>query len=155
MRRRGPRDADVERLAAAAGVRLNLEMAATDEMVAIARRLRPAACCLVPERRAELTTEGGLDAAGHAAALRPQVAALRDAGIRVSLFIDPAPEQIEASSKAGAQVVELHTGRYCEAALEGDAEALDVALDRLRVAQPAQRGADLVSAAHQAAAGST
>ena len=80
--RRHIRDADVERLAAAAGVRLNLEMAATDEMVALARRLRPAACCLVPERRAELTTEGGLDAAGQAAALRPQVAALREAGVR-------------------------------------------------------------------------
>ena len=112
--RRHIRDADVERLAGAAEVRLNLEMAATDEMVAIARRLRPAACCLVPERRAELTTEGGLDAAGQARALRPHVAALRDVGIRVSLFLDAAPHQLEAAAELGAEVVELHTGHYAE-----------------------------------------
>ena len=112
--RRHIRDTDIERIAATPGVRLNFEMAATDEMVAIARRVRPAACCLVPERRAEVTTEGGLDAAGHMDALRPHVAALRDAGIRVSLFLDPDPAQLGAAAALGAPVVELHTGAYAE-----------------------------------------
>lgn len=112
--RRHIRDADIERIASTPGVRLNFEMAATDEMVAIARRVRPAACCLVPERRAEVTTEGGLDAAGHMDALRPHVAALRDAGIRVSLFLDPDPAQLDAAAALGAPVVELHTGAYAE-----------------------------------------
>ena len=112
--RRHIRDADVERLASAHAVRLNLEMAATEEMVAIACRLRPAACCLVPERREEVTTEGGLDAAGQREALAPRVAALRDAGIRVSLFLDPEPEQLRAAAALGAACVELHTGAYAE-----------------------------------------
>lgn len=112
--RRHIRDADIERIAATPGVRLNFEMAATDEMVAIALRTRPAACCLVPERRTEVTTEGGLDAAGHMDALRPQVAALRGAGIRVSLFLDPDPRQLDAAAALGAPVVELHTGAYAE-----------------------------------------
>ena len=112
--RRHIRDADVERLAEAHAIRLNLEMAATDEMVAIACRLRPAACCLVPERREEVTTEGGLDAAGQVEALRPKVAALRDAGIRVSLFLDPDPAQLQAAAALGAACVELHTGAYAE-----------------------------------------
>lgn len=112
--RRHIRDADIERIAATAGVRLNFEMAATGEMVAIALRVRPAACCLVPERRAEVTTEGGLDAAGHMDALRPHVEALRGAGIRVSLFLDPDARQLDAAAMLGAPVVELHTGAYAE-----------------------------------------
>jgi pyridoxine 5-phosphate synthase len=100
-------------------------------MLAIATRHRPNACCLVPERRAELTTEGGLDVAGQAAHLTEYAATLRAAGIRVSLFIDPAAEQIEAAAKTGADIVELHTGRYCEAALAGDTEHRKVELSRL------------------------
>jgi pyridoxine 5-phosphate synthase len=116
--RRHISDADIAALKQQISRPLNLEMAVTGEMQAIALKHRPHACCLVPERRAELTTEGGLAVAGQLERLTPFVAALREAGIRVSLFIDPAPEQIEASAKAGAQVVELHTGRYCEVALE-------------------------------------
>jgi pyridoxine 5-phosphate synthase len=112
--RRHIRDADLERLRAEISVPLNMEMAATQEMVAIALRLRPNACCIVPERRAEVTTEGGLDAAGQQAALAPMVAALRDAGIRVSLFIDPDIRQLEAASALQADIVELHTGAYAE-----------------------------------------
>ena len=112
--RRHIRDTDLERIAAAPEIRLNFEMAGTDEMVAIALRLRPAACCLVPEKRTEVTTEGGLDAAGQMTALRPKVAALREAGIRVSLFLDPEIRQLEAAAALGAEVVELHTGAYAE-----------------------------------------
>lgn len=97
------------------GAPLNLEMAVTDEMVAIARRLHPHAVCLVPERRAEVTTEGGLDAAGAGPMLGTAIAALGEAGCRVSLFIDPDPRQLEAAARLGAPVVELHTGSYCEA----------------------------------------
>ncbi|RMF96362.1 MAG: pyridoxine 5'-phosphate synthase [Gammaproteobacteria bacterium] len=96
--------------------RLNLEMAVTDEMLDIARALRPADCCLVPERREELTTEGGLDVVGALARVRDACAALSEAGIRVSLFVDPDPAQLDASVEAGAPVVELHTGAYAEAA---------------------------------------
>jgi pyridoxine 5-phosphate synthase len=110
--RRHIRDDDVVRARAELAAPLNLEMAATDEMVAIALGLRPHACCLVPERRAEVTTEGGLDAAAGGSALADHVAALREAGIRVSLFIDPEPRQIEAAAALGAPVVELHTGAY-------------------------------------------
>ena len=117
--RRHIRDSDVERLMAE-GIRLNFEMAATDEMVAIACRLRPPACCLVPERRAEVTTEGGLDAAGQAAALAPFIDRLRGAGIRVSLFLDPDAAQLDAAKQLGAEVVELHTGAYAE----GDSDAV-------------------------------
>ncbi|MBV9654847.1 MAG: pyridoxine 5'-phosphate synthase [Acetobacteraceae bacterium] len=112
--RRHIRDGDVQLVRNELAVPLNLEMAATDEMVAIARALRPHACCLVPERRAEVTTEGGLDAAGQIEALRPIVAALGEAGIRVSLFIDPDPSQLRAAAALGAPVVELHTGAYAE-----------------------------------------
>jgi pyridoxine 5-phosphate synthase len=108
-------DDDIRRLVAEIEVPLNLEMAATEEMVAIALRLRPRACCLVPEKRAERTTEGGLDVAGQREALRPVVRALRDAGIRVSLFVEPATPQLEAARSIGAPVVELHTGAYCDA----------------------------------------
>ena len=112
--RRHIRDADLERIAGCPEIVLNFEMAATDEMVAMACRLRPHGCCLVPERRTEVTTEGGLDAAGQADALRPKVQALRDAGIRVSLFLDPAAHQLHAARDLGAEVVELHTGAYAE-----------------------------------------
>jgi pyridoxine 5-phosphate synthase len=109
--RRHIRDADIER-ARALAIPLNMEMAATAEMVRIACALRPHACCLVPERREEVTTEGGLDVAGQRAALGPVVAALRDAGIRVSLFVDPERAQLDAAAGLGASVVELHTGAY-------------------------------------------
>jgi pyridoxine 5-phosphate synthase len=110
--RRHITDADIARLAAEIPLPLNLEMAATPEMLAIALKHRPHAACIVPERRAERTTEGGLDAAGHKATLGPMVARLADAGVRVSLFIEPADEQIEAALALGAPVVEFHTGRY-------------------------------------------
>lgn len=112
--RRHIRDKDMERLRAEVAAPLNMEMAATDEMVGIALGLRPHACCLVPERRAELTTEGGLNVAGQLETLTPKVQKLVQADIRVSLFIDPSPAQIEAAAKIGAQVVELHTGAYAE-----------------------------------------
>lgn len=112
--RRHIRDDDVTRIREAIGVPLNLEMAATAEMVEIARAVRPHACCLVPERRAEVTTEGGLDAAGQEAALAGVVGTLKAAGIRVSLFIDPDPVQLRAAARLGAPVVELHTGSYAE-----------------------------------------
>jgi len=110
--RRHITDADIARLAAEIPLPLNLEMAATEEMLGIALRHRPHAVCIVPERRQERTTEGGLDAAGHIATLRPMVARLAGAGIRVSLFIEPAPEQLAAAGAIGAPVVEFHTGRY-------------------------------------------
>ena len=112
--RRHIRDTDLERLRTEVDAPLNMEMAATDEMIAIAQTLRPHACCLVPERREELTTEGGLDVAGQAKTLTPRVHALKASGIRVSLFIDPNPAQIAAAAATGAQVVELHTGAYAQ-----------------------------------------
>ena len=112
--RRHIRDDDLARIRAALGVPVNLELAATDEMVRIALQHRPHAACIVPERRVEVTTEGGLDAAAQARALRPVVAALRAGGIRVSLFIDPDPAQIRAAVDLGAPVVELHTGAYAD-----------------------------------------
>jgi pyridoxine 5-phosphate synthase len=107
-------DDDIERLMAALAIPLNLEMAATGEMVRIALRHKPHAACIVPEKREELTTEGGLDAVGGHNHLKPIVAELGKAGIRVSLFIDPEPAQLDAAVSLGAPVVELHTGRYCE-----------------------------------------
>ena len=112
--RRHIRDADIDRLRAAITVPLNLEMAATEEMVANALRVRPNAACIVPERRAEVTTEGGLDAAGQIETLRPMVAGLRAAGIRVSLFVDPEARQLQAAADLHADIVELHTGAYAE-----------------------------------------
>ncbi len=135
--RRHIRDADMERLKAELRVPLNFEMAATAEMVAIATRLRPHAACLVPERREERTTEGGLDVAGNLPALCDVVAALTAAGIRVSLFVEPDPRQLDAAVAAGAPVVELHTGTYCEA--EGEARRRE--LDRLAAA--ARHGASI------------
>ncbi len=114
--RRHIQDADVRALRQALRVRLNLEMANVPEIVAIALEVRPDEVCLVPEKRRELTTEGGLDAAGRRAALRETVARLRDAGIVASLFLDPDVRQLEAAAAIGAPVVELHTGTYCNAA---------------------------------------
>lgn len=109
-------DADVERMAGCTCTKLNMEMAATDEMRDIALRIRPDDVCIVPERRAELTTEGGLDVVRHRARIADLVAAFNDAGIRTSLFIDPHQRHIEASCEVGAPAVELHTGAYAEAA---------------------------------------
>lgn len=113
--RRHITDDDISRLIGAIDLPLNLEMAATAEMQAIALRHRPHACCLVPERREERTTEGGLDAVAGHNHLVPYVARLRDAGIRVSLFIAPDTVQVEAAARLGVPVVELHTGPYCHA----------------------------------------
>jgi pyridoxine 5-phosphate synthase len=120
--RRHIQDHDVQRMRAALQTRMNLEMAATDEMIAIAREVRPQDVCLVPEKRTEVTTEGGLDVAGQRSRLRDCCAALREAGMRVSMFIDPDPAQIEAAHEIGAPVVELHTGAYAEASGEHQAK---------------------------------
>lgn len=113
--RRHIRDDDIARIQAATDLPLNLEMAATDEMVEIALRHKPYAVCIVPERREERTTEGGLDAAGQHNRLAPIVSRLADAGIRVSLFITPDPRQLEAALRLNAPVVEFHTGEYAHA----------------------------------------
>ena len=123
--RRHIRDADIERLVARLPIPLNFEMAATEEMVGIALRHHPHAACIVPERREEVTTEGGLDVVGQQNRLRPLVGRLAEAGIRVSLFIEAEPAQLEAARRVGAPVVELHTGRYCE--LEGEDRARELA----------------------------
>lgn len=115
--RRHIQDADVYRLAQVMTTRMNLEMALTDEMLAIACDVRPAWVCIVPEKRQELTTEGGLDVIAHQARLKTAIAQLHDAGIQVSLFIDPEYAQIDASITLGADAIELHTGRYAEAHL--------------------------------------
>ena len=122
--RRHITDEDIDRLMAEIALPLNLEMAATEEMLAIALRHRPHAACIVPERREERTTEGGLDAAGQFDHLKPMVQALGAAGIRVSLFIEADPKQIEAAVRLGAPVVEFHTGAYAHA--EGAAQTAEL-----------------------------
>ncbi len=125
--RRHISDDDIARLTREIELPLNLEMAATREMLDVALRHRPHAACIVPERRNEVTTEGGLDAAGGQKQLAPFVRALAEAGIRVSLFIDPEPRQLAAAKALGAPVVELHTGAYCDAsaaAREGELRRL-------------------------------
>lgn len=112
--RRHIQDRDVEMLRDILLTRMNLEMAVTDEMLEIAERIKPEDCCLVPERRAELTTEGGLDVVGHRERLRDACARLKAAGVRVSLFVDADPVQIEASADVGAPVIEIHTGHYAD-----------------------------------------
>jgi pyridoxine 5-phosphate synthase len=119
--RRHIRDDDISRLMERLTIPLNLEMAATDEMLAIALRHRPHAACIVPEKREERTTEGGLDAAGQRNMLQHYVAELGYANIRVSLFIEPDPHQVDAAIRLGAPVVEFHTGRYAH--LDGEARA--------------------------------
>ncbi len=116
--RRHISDDDIERLSAGIDLPLNLEMAATEEMLEIALRHAPHAACLVPEKRQEVTTEGGLDVVGGLAELRPYCERLAEAGIRVSLFVDPDTAQLEAAKTLAVPVVELHTGAYCEAFLE-------------------------------------
>ena len=144
--RRHIQDADVDALRAALRIPMNLEMAATAEMVAIALRVRPADVCLVPERREEITTEGGLAVAGHEAALRDVVARLRGGGARVSMFIDPEVSQIEASARIGADAVELHTGRYAERA-DAASAAPELAALRIAVAHGQSLGL-IVNAGH-------
>lgn len=122
--RRHIMDEDIAGLIGGIALPLNLEMAATEEMVAIALRHRPHAACIVPERREEVTTEGGLDAAGQHNHLKPLISELRTAGIRVSLFIEPDARQLDAAISLGAQVVEFHTGRYAHS--EGDERAIEL-----------------------------
>lgn len=146
--RRHITDPDIEALSALcleADRPLNLEMAVTDEMLAIALKHRPHAACLVPERREEVTTEGGLDVLGQVARIRPVVQALSQAGVRVSLFIEPDPAQVDAAVAVGAQVVEFHTGRYCH--VTGDERAAE--FERLKAAAERAAAAGLeVHAGH-------
>ncbi len=127
-------DEDIQLLATQIDLPLNLEMAATDEMLAIALRHKPHACCLVPEKRRELTTEGGLDVVGGQKMLAPFVEKLAAHGARVSLFINPDGAQISAAKDLGVGVVELHTGTYCEAFIHQDKPTLEAELARLREA---------------------
>ncbi|WP_218310177.1 pyridoxine 5'-phosphate synthase [Alteromonas antoniana] len=120
--RRHIKDRDVTLLAQTINTRLNLEMAVTDEMLAIAEDIRPAFCCLVPEKREELTTEGGLDVAGNQAVIKEACTRLADAGIQVSLFIDADEQQIDAAIACGAPYIEIHTGQYAEAKTESEQE---------------------------------
>ena len=144
--RRHIQDRDIDLLRTMIGTRLNLEMAVTDEMVGIARRMRPAACCLVPEKREELTTEGGLDVVGGFERIRAAALNLGEAEIEVSLFIDADPGQIEAAARTGAPVIELHTGHYAEAATERERGE---ELERLRRAATMAEGLSLkVNAGH-------
>jgi pyridoxine 5-phosphate synthase len=129
--RRHISDSDIRRLKAELTCPLNLEMAATEEMLDIALRHLPNACCLVPERREERTTEGGLNVIGGGAQLARVVRDLKAAGIRVSLFIEPDAGAIEAAAAIGADIVELHTGAYCEKALEDDVKGVAGEVDRL------------------------
>lgn len=129
--RRHIQERDVELLKDILLTRMNLEMAVTDEMLAIAERLRPEECCLVPERREELTTEGGLDVAGQKSRMREACQRLAGAGVRVSLFVDADPAQIEAAAEAGAPVIEIHTGHFADAATP---QARQAELERIRAA---------------------
>lgn len=139
--RRHISDADIERLIEEIDLPLNLEMAATPEMLAIALRHRPHAACIVPEKRQEVTTEGGLDVVGACEALKHVVEPLAAAGIRVSLFVDPDPAQLDACAAINAPVVELHTGKYCDT----QGAAREAELERLRAAarHGAQRGLEV------------
>ncbi|NND19355.1 MAG: pyridoxine 5'-phosphate synthase [Silicimonas sp.] len=130
--RRHISDRDIEGLMDVLGVPLNFEMAATDEMQEIALRHRPHAVCIVPEKREERTTEGGLEVAQDENRLAHFIAPLRDAGCRVSIFIAADRRQIEAANRIGAQVIELHTGAYCDAHADGRTEDRDTELERLR-----------------------
>jgi pyridoxine 5-phosphate synthase len=144
--RRHIQDRDVEALRHILQTRMNLEMAATPEMAAVATRIRPADCCLVPERREELTTEGGLDVASRQTELTDYCAGLAEAGIRVSLFINPDPIQVEAALAIGAPVVEIHTGGYADA---NDPYTRALELDRIYQAVALGTGLGLnVNAGH-------
>jgi len=132
--RRHIRDDDMARLKAAISKPLNFEMAATEQMLDIALRTKPHACCLVPEKRTERTTEGGLDVAGQHDHLKPFIAELSRAGVRVSLFIEPSREALEAAASLKAPVVELHTGAWCDAIAQGERDKADHEFARLRTA---------------------
>jgi pyridoxine 5-phosphate synthase len=143
--RRHIQERDVEIVRQTLQTRMNLEMAITDDMIAFAQRLRPHDCCLVPERRQELTTEGGLDVAGQRKRVTDACRRLADAGIRVSLFIDADPAQLDAAEQTGAPVIEIHTGHYAD--LEGEARNQELA----RIERAVQQGLDLklqVNAGH-------
>jgi len=141
--RRHIRDDDMRRLKAELSAPLNFEMAATDEMVAIAIATRPHACCLVPEKRSERTTEGGLDVVGGHDHVRAATLALSRVGIRVSLFVEPSPSAIAAARSIGAPVVELHTGAWCDAIAHGETERAVSEFERIRVAAVAAAAAGL------------
>jgi pyridoxine 5-phosphate synthase len=144
--RRHIQDQDVEVLRRLVQTRMNLEMAAADDIVTFACRIRPQECCLVPERRQELTTEGGLDVVGGLRNITAVCARLAAAGVRVSLFVDADPDQIAAAAKTGAPVIEIHTGRYADAESD-DARRLEL----VRIEQAVQQGRDLklqVNAGH-------
>lgn len=135
--RRHIQDRDVRMLKDILQTKMNLEMAVTEEMLGIAESVRPADCCLVPERREELTTEGGLDVAGQQSRIRGACQRLADAGVRVSLFIDAEPVQIEAAAACGAPVIEIHTGHYADAPDEGAVQA-----ELSRIEKAVQLGAE-------------
>jgi len=144
--RRHIQERDVELLKSILQTRMNLEMAVTDAMVAYAVRTQPEECCLVPEQRHELTTEGGLDIVTHASKVRLACSTLKDAGVRVSLFVDAEAAQIEAAAQSGAPAIEIHTGRYADAQ---SADARGEELGRIELA--VQQGLDLglqVNAGH-------
>src|SRR3954471_3062263 len=147
--RRHIRDDDMARLKAEISKPLNFEMAATDDMLAIALQTKPHAVCLVPERREELTTEGGLDAAGQHNALAPFIAKLNDAGVRVSLFIAADSRQIEMAAKLHAPVIEIHTGAWCDAVVDGHAANAEAEWQRIVAGTALARSAGLeVHAGH-------
>ena len=147
--RRHIRDDDMARLKAEIEKPLNFEMAATPDMLGIALATGPHAVCLVPERREELTTEGGLDAVGQHNALRPFIAQLNDAGVRVSLFIAADPRQIEMAAKLGAPVIEIHTGAWCDAVVDGHAAKAEAEWQRIVAGAALARSAGLeVHAGH-------
>ncbi len=147
--RRHIRDDDMARLKAEISKPLNFEMAATDEMVAIALKTKPHAVCLVPEKRTERTTEGGLDAVKQRAQLAPAIQTLKAAGIRVSLFIGAQPAQIEAAAELGAPVIEIHTGSWCDALTEGRAGEANTEWELIRAGAQMAKGLGLeVHAGH-------
>lgn len=147
--RRHIRDADMQRLKAEISKPLNFEMAATDDMIRIALGVKPHAVCLVPERREELTTEGGLDVVGQQASLGPAIARFNDAGIRTSLFIAADPAQIEMAAKLKAPAIEIHTGAWCDAITDGDAAKANSEWQRIFAGAALARSAGLeVHAGH-------
>lgn len=147
--RRHIRDADMQRLKAEISKPLNFEMAATDDMIRIALDVKPHAVCLVPERREELTTEGGLDVVGQQASLGPAIARFNDAGIRTSLFIAADPAQIEMAAKLKAPAIEIHTGAWCDAITDGDAAKANTEWQRIFAGAALARSAGLeVHAGH-------
>jgi pyridoxine 5-phosphate synthase len=147
--RRHIRDDDMARLKAAISKPLNFEMAATPDMLQIALATKPHAVCLVPERREELTTEGGLDVIGQHNTLKPLIAKLNDAGVRVSLFIAAEPAQIEMAARLRAPVIEIHTGAWCDAVVDGDSVKAEVEWQRIVAGSALARSAGLeVHAGH-------